>query len=318
MKKGAPNFEMLRKSLLSEDWDAVVGGLSAKATIQKWSRDRFKIDGNHVMFDDVELPSDLSSRISEMVRKGEDAKPFFNFWERLRKNPSYRSVHQLWNFLKNKNIPLTPDGHFLAYKSVRDDYKDHHSGTFTNKPGTVNEMTRNQISDDSDHECDPGFHVGAIEYARTFGSGGRVVICKVDPEDVVSVPRDYNGQKMRVCKYEVIGNYGDDLSSTLHAQDESELVDDAIGDDAEGEDTPDVVEIVKQDTGPATSKTKGERKRNKKFVKMDAMGTKELLALSLDDLRQYAGKGLNIVGASKIAGGKVALIGRIGSVRKKG
>ena len=32
----------------------------------------------------------------------------------------------------------------------------------------------------------------------------KVVLCEVDPSNVVSVPIDYNNTKMRVCEYKVI------------------------------------------------------------------------------------------------------------------
>ena len=52
-------------------------------------------------------------------------------------------------------------------------------------------------------------HVGALAYAITFCSGGgsRIVICEVDPENVVCVPYDCSQQKMRVCEYKVIGHH---------------------------------------------------------------------------------------------------------------
>jgi hypothetical protein len=40
------------------------------------------------------------------------------------------------------------------------------------------------------------------------GSDSRVVIVKIDPADVVSIPSDYNGAKGRACRYEVIGEMG--------------------------------------------------------------------------------------------------------------
>ena len=290
--------------------------------MKDWSKGKFTIVGDAVKFNGELLPRELHARILEMARKGDDPTSFFKFWERLQKNPSYRSVQQLWNFLKHHNLPLTADGHFLAYKNVKQDYKDHHSNTFSNKPGTINKMPRNQISDDQNHECDPGFHVGAVEYARTFG-GGRMVICKIDPENVVSVPRDNNGMKMRVCEYEVVGNYGEDLPTTVFAEDaedESLPVLDPEPDEDSVEEpsvvTTHEVALGEDVKGTATSTSKAKAKRSKAFVKLDRMDTAQLLGETLDTLRQYAGKGWDIVGASKIPGGKSALIAAIMKARQ--
>lgn len=237
-----------------------------------------------------------------MATNGEDPTSLFRFHERLSKNPSWRSVQQLFQFLNHANIPFTKDGCFLAYKSVRSDYKDVHSGSWDNKPGAVNEMPRNQISDDPQQACHEGFHVGALSYARDF-SGSKMVVCKVDPADVVCVPYDSSQEKMRVCKYKVIGEWsGQPLDSLLH------------DDEAVVEPRP-----AARSTPPR--KVKKEVKVKKTAVsgaykKYDKMTSAELLSCSIDELRQYAGKGLEIVGASKISGGKVALVSAIEKVRK--
>jgi hypothetical protein len=73
-------------------------------------------------------------------------------------NPSYRAVNELYGFLEKNRLPITPDGHFLAYKKVRDDYKDIHSGTMDNSVGKIVEMERNQVNDDKNQTCSSGLH----------------------------------------------------------------------------------------------------------------------------------------------------------------
>jgi hypothetical protein len=44
-----------------------------------------------------------------------------------------------------------------------------------------------------------------MSYAQSFGSGDdKLLDVEVDPTDVVAVPTDYNGTKMRVCKFKVV------------------------------------------------------------------------------------------------------------------
>jgi hypothetical protein len=95
----------------------------------------------------------------------------------------------------------------LAYKKVREDYKDIHSGTMDNSVGQIVEMERNQVDDDKDRTCSTGLHFCSKDYLPYFGTGpgSRVVILKINPADVVSIPSDYNDSKGRACKYEVIG-----------------------------------------------------------------------------------------------------------------
>ena len=387
VQKGTAHFEALRRAIVAEDWESVPKNLTVAKNLKDWAKGKVTIKDENFSFDGEAIPNNINARIIKMASAGEDPTPLFRFWERLKKNPSYRSVDQLWEFLDHKGIPLTKDGCFLAYKAVRSDYNDVHSNTFSNKPGVTNQMPRNKISDDHQVECDEGFHVGALEYARTFHTGGRIVVCKVDPENVVSVPRDHQGQKMRVCKYKVMGNHnGSHLPDTSFTEEEdlpqeSETKEetgsltraaDALGFDGSkadgglaeivaeekkliskdkltktgkdfaeefmpGETDPDrLIAGMKAIAGVAKAlaseakraKGKGTKKKEKvktvltehvigkawaKFNKMDMAA---LLKESIEDLRKYAGKGLAIVGASKIPGGKTALVASILKVRK--
>jgi len=95
----------------------------------------------------------------------------------------------------------------LAYKKVRDNFMDVHSGTMLNAPGCIVEMERNKVDDDKNNTCSTGLHFCAESYLRSFG-GERTVIVKINPADVVSIPSDYNDAKGRACRYEVIGELG--------------------------------------------------------------------------------------------------------------
>jgi hypothetical protein len=62
---------------------------------------------------------------------------------------------------------------------------------------------------------------------------------------------------------------------------------------------------------------KVQKRRSKRgYAKYDKMGLEDLLKQNIETLRLYANKGLQIVGASKIPGGKVALVSRILEVRE--
>lgn len=306
VRKGAANFVALRAAILAtEDNDdpilleAIRNNLTSKKVVEDWAKGDFYYNGAHLNYRGRSVPNDFCGRIVAMVAKGESPQPLLKFWERLDKNPSYRSVHQLWDFLSHVGIPITPNGCFLAYKSVRQDYKDHHSNTFDNKPGVTNEMPRNQISDDPDVACHEGFHVGALEYAQSFGDDNRrIVIVKVDPTDVVCVPKDYSHQKMRVCKYTVVGNFGDQLPDTTF-DDENTV-------DLENEVTEQDFQEAMSVANPPTA-TAGPLDR---FTSVSSM-----MQHSLAELRHYATHELKIVGASKIPGGKAQLVERILAVR---
>jgi hypothetical protein len=69
-------------------------------------------------------------------------------------------------------------------------------------------VPRNCVDEDPDRTCSHGLHVCSFDYLPHFShANGHVVVCKVNPADVVAIPRDYNNTKMRVCRYEVVGEY---------------------------------------------------------------------------------------------------------------
>jgi len=294
VQRGSPQYPALKRAVLEEDWDSIPANLTVQKSLHEWAEGRFSVAGTQFFFEKTPLPGSFNQRIVEMASGGEDPGPLLRFWERLQKNPSKRSVDQLWEFLKHEGIPLTPTGTFLAYKSVQHDYKDWHSGKHDNSPGTVNEMPRNQISDDPNQPCHDGFHVGALAYVQDFHKGeGRIVVCEVDPADVVCVPYDSSQHKMRVSRYKVTGNHGGGQlpSTTVNEED------------------------VDTDSGETPAVRRSSLSRFRKLDDLDVTG---LMKLDLVTLRQYAAKGLQIAGASKVLGGKTALVLKIVGSRPSG
>jgi len=92
-------------------------------------------------------------------------------------------------------------------------------GRLANDPGDVVEMDRDQVTWNPAVPCSAGLHVGTVDYARGFrGRNGVLIEVAIDPADVVSVPTDSSGEKMRVCKYEVVREVREgEILSTLDA-----------------------------------------------------------------------------------------------------
>lgn len=169
--------------------------------------------GDNLVYEDGVLLMDGSpiedagaKHLVELIEMGHDYTAMSAFIKRLSKNPDSRIVDVLFEFLKVGKIPLTRDGCFLAYKAVRADFKDIHSGTFLNSVGQVVSIPRDTCDNNPDNLCSAGLHVCSYGYLPSFAhADGHVMLCKVNPTDVVSVPREYSLTKMRVCKYEVVG-----------------------------------------------------------------------------------------------------------------
>lgn len=178
-------------------------------------------DGNTVTVDGVAIHNSLTRRIVEFSQAGLPFDGLVKFLGRLSQNPSYQSQVELYDFLEHKNLPITEDGHFLAYKAVLSNFMDKYTGTVDNSVGKVVSMNRAKVDDNRSKGCSAGLHCGALDYVTQYGSVGvdRIVIVKVDPADAVSVPSDCSYQKLRVCKYTVVGEFRGELQKPLYAAD---------------------------------------------------------------------------------------------------
>jgi hypothetical protein len=209
-----PVYEEVKLAIKDGMLDNIPEIVSTATKIESYSDENFKVRDGIIYVDNLPVPSELSSRILEFREEDLPYMPLVNFARKLIKNPSYRSVNQLFTFLENNKHPITDEGNLIAYKLVREDFKDIYTGTIDNSVGNVVEVPRNQVDDNPSQGCSNGLHVANYTYAnedyRSFATGRNVnnpimLEIEVDPADVVSVPSDYNFSKMRVCKYIVIG-----------------------------------------------------------------------------------------------------------------
>jgi hypothetical protein len=169
-----------------------------------------ELRGSNVYYKGEIVNSVLARRILSIVKEGFDAAPLLLFLENLMSNPSKRAVDELYGFLEVSGLPITDDGHFLAYKSVKQDFTDHYTGTMDNSVGVTVSMPRNSVDEDKDRTCSNGLHFAAHQYASGFQSSGKMIVLKINPRDVVAIPSDYNNQKGRCCEYLVVEEVGRD------------------------------------------------------------------------------------------------------------
>ena len=199
-----------------ESEEVIVDLLNPRVALTKYLGDRFEVGENTVKFNGEEVHGTLVQRILDCHRDNLPVEPLLRFFENLESNPSFSARTELYDFLAHRNMPITPDGCFLAYKSVRPDFTDHHTGKFSNRVGTVLQMERRKVDDDRNNGCSYGFHAGSLEYATTFGGNDRkVLVVKINPADVVSVPTDCDCQKLRTARYEVVDLYNGPLRNTI-------------------------------------------------------------------------------------------------------
>ena len=207
INKSHLGYSKILDAIKANDWDIIADLLEPKKVVINYGNGNVSIKGDTFFWKDKKMHNSLTTRMLDMLREGFPIEPMVLFMENLMTNPSYRAVTELYGFLEKNNLPITPDGHFLAYKKVRDDYNDVYSGTINNSVGQIVQMERNEVNDNSQQTCSTGLHFCSKEYLNHFG-GSRVMILKINPRDVVSIPIDYNNSKGRCCRYEVIGELG--------------------------------------------------------------------------------------------------------------
>lgn len=191
------------------DVDAAWDAANTKKRISEFTSGRVEIKNGCVTIAGVFVDNRCSERLLKLLEDGapeEEIIKFCNFFERLSNHHDKRVVDELFDFLQHNSITLNDDGTFNAYKAVRADFKDCYTGKIDNSVGAEPYMPRALVDDDRDRTCSRGLHFASYNYAASsYGTrGNQLVRVVVDPEDVVSIPSDYSGQKGRAYRYKVV------------------------------------------------------------------------------------------------------------------
>lgn len=176
---------------------------------------RITVRDGAVFYRDQVVDNVLSVKILDILNEGLDLEPWVKFAENCYANPSKFAQEELYLFLENAQLPITPDGCFIAYKRLRADFTDVYSGRFNNNVGQVVVMPggRGAVDDRRSVTCSRGLHFCSKGYLDSFG-GPVLVLVKINPADVVSIPNDYHNTKGRCWRYEVVDVIDDGTAKT--------------------------------------------------------------------------------------------------------
>ena len=207
MQKDHPAWTQAIDALNNEEYDRLENLFDVSKAVEDYvdNESGITVKEGSVFFQGEAIHNVVVDKILSFMRQGLPFKPLVRFLGKLMANPSRRAVNELYAFLEHKSMPITPDGNFVAYKGVTEDFKDFHTRKFDNSVGQTLSMVRNSVCDDANIGCSYGFHAGSYEYAKGYASsGGHLMRVEIDPTDVVSVPLDCDCQKLRTAKYKVI------------------------------------------------------------------------------------------------------------------
>lgn len=242
--KDHPNFEKVMELVTAyQNGDleapALGGELLAAADLERAFQEEFKkvegildgrmaMKGGAILVDGDPIDPTLQGHILRLLNeKGEPRnasnwRAFARFVENLYSNSSEFVRQQLFGWLSYQMLhgdgfTLTEDGCFVGYKgcagtvdaplSVRAGSAivngKRVTGQIPNPVGAVVEMPRSQVQADPSVGCSHGLHIGTYNYAKDWAKGVLLLV-KVNPRDVVSVPTECQAQKIRACRYEVL------------------------------------------------------------------------------------------------------------------
>lgn len=173
-------------------------------SIQSFLAGKFHLVDNTFYKDGVALHSAISDKLVESYNQRTGIDHILKFLAKLDSNPSELARLGLLQWLSHTQLPITEDGNFIAYKSVRPTMYDIYSNTISNHIGAEVSMDRELVDSNSNNYCSVGLHFSSIDYARNYGGIDSILIkLEIDPKDVVSFPTDSH-TKGRTCSYKVI------------------------------------------------------------------------------------------------------------------
>jgi len=200
-------FNKIKSALENKKFAEVRKLIDIKKKIEMFVGDNFKIVGDNLYYENKKLEGVLANKIIDLVLDEETENktiyPFLKFLMKVSKNPDQEAVKDLYLFLQKGRIPITRSGNIITYKKIDKNWKDCYTGTIDNSIGSIIKMDRKDCDNNRNVTCSTGLHVANYSYMKNFG-GNIVVLCEVNPKNVVSVPVDYNSAKMRCCEYKVI------------------------------------------------------------------------------------------------------------------
>lgn len=182
--------------------------------VSSWSDGRLKITRNGTTYRGRVVPPAISDFLLKAFLANPNAEEAFAAWSNyieLVTDPDVTNkvAERLFLFLGKNDLRITDDGKVLAWKVVNKAYRDKHSDTIDNSVGQTPSIPRKDVDDNDNKYCSYGLHVCSWGYLSHFASTGDPVMqVEIDVRDIVSIPLDYDGEKVRVCKYKVVSEVG--------------------------------------------------------------------------------------------------------------
>lgn len=206
-----------------QDHEAIREAADIRLFIERKSFGRVAIDTDDIVrLDGEPVDYGVAQTLLHYYGRGADCTAIVKYIERVSLNPSEGIANDLYRFLKQGNLPLTPEGKIRAFKGVREDFLSFHRGSeevevldgdtiemhvghIPHVPGTILRMRREDCNLDRSNSCGKGLHACSVEYLKAFyNRAAAYLIVEIDPADVTAIPDHSKDQKLRCHTLAVI------------------------------------------------------------------------------------------------------------------
>ena len=176
-------------------------------------RDLFYVDSKG---EKVKIAGQFLARVLDAFQNDGEVDALDKFLTKVEANQySDIAATDLFEFLSVNGHPLTTDGDFLAFKTVRADLYDNHSGTVYHEVGSIIALDPSEVDFNRNQTCSRGLHFCSRDYLPQYGGffgskQGALLILKINPADVAAFPKDYKNAKGRAVQYQILAQMPND------------------------------------------------------------------------------------------------------------
>lgn len=218
----SPNYNRLKDALRAKDKDIdlIRSLVDIPTFIARATFGRVQVGQDVVLFDGNAISGVYVTRLLRHLQEGLDIEPIARYLEKREQNPVISAREEMDLFFDAANTALAPDGDVFVFKKVQDDYSSYHTGRdgkkFFHYIDTELEMDEEEIDTNRYNTCSTGLHFCSYAYLpHYYGGQGRVVILKLNPAKIRSIPTDYNHSKGRAQGYKVVGEVPEDEAAVF-------------------------------------------------------------------------------------------------------
>lgn len=191
---------------------------SLKEKLIEWGSGFITIKSNQIYYKNELIDNVLTQFLLHLSKNNDkDLQYWCNFLDTVQNCSSSHVYERLFLFISQNDLAISKDGKSVfAWKIIRNDYKDKYTGTIDNSVGQYVSMPAHKVTSDPNIHCSSGLHVASLDYLRSCyaGRGDRLIIVKVNIDDIISIPNDYQGSKIRVKSYlsvKEVGVWGEEI-----------------------------------------------------------------------------------------------------------